>query len=151
MPSSLILGWQEWIALPELGLPALKAKIDTGAKTSALHTHVIEPYRSGKRPMVRFSVRPSPKRATLVIEASAEVIDRREVRSSNGERELRYVIATQLHIGGRSWPIELTLTNREHMTYRMLIGRQAIPPDMLVEPAASFRQPKLSYSLYPKT
>ena len=148
MSSPLILGWQEWIALPKLGLPALKAKIDTGAKTSALHTRVVEPYRQRNRDRVRFSVQPSPEHAGLQIEASAEVIDRREVRSSNGDLELRYVIASQLAIGERTWPIEITLANREQMTYRMLIGRQAIPPNVLIDPTASFRQPKLSFTLY---
>jgi ribosomal protein S6--L-glutamate ligase len=148
MPSPLILGWQEWIALPDLRLPALKAKIDTGARTSALHTHLIEPFGPVKRPMVRFTVRPSPQRADLEIEASAAIIDRREVTSSNGERELRYVIATRLGLGKWKWPIEVTLTNRERMTYRMLLGRQAIRPNMLVDPDTSFRQPKLSYTLY---
>lgn len=146
-PSRLIVGWQEWIALPELGLPALKAKIDTGAKTSALHTHFIEAYGPDKRPQVRFSVRPSPD-GELEVEASAEVIDRREVISSNGVRELRYVIRTILSIAERQWPIEVTLTNREHMTSRMLIGRQAIRSDMLVDCATAFRQPRLSYELY---
>jgi ribosomal protein S6--L-glutamate ligase len=146
--SKLILGWQEWVALPELGLPALKAKIDTGAKTSALHTHSIEPFYAVARQMVRFTVRPSPARSSLEIAATATVIDRREVTSSNGERELRYVIATRLMLGGEEWPIELTLTNRERMTYRMLLGRQAIRADVLVDPAAKFRLPKLSYMLY---
>ena len=145
--SRLIVGWQEWIALPDLGLPALKAKIDTGAKTSALHTHSIDPYGSSKRPKVRFSVRPSPE-SDLEIVATADVTDRREVMSSNGVREMRYVIETTLSLGGRQWPIEVTLTNREHMTYRMLIGRQAIRADMLVDCGASFRQPRLSYRLY---
>jgi len=145
--SRLIVGWQEWVALPDLGLPALKAKIDTGARTSALHTHMIEPYGASKRPRVRFSVRPRPN-AGLEIIATADVIDRREVTSSNGVRELRYVIMTRLSLGGRIWPIEVTLTNREHMTYRMLIGRQAIRSDMLVDCATSFRQPRLSYRLY---
>jgi ribosomal protein S6--L-glutamate ligase len=146
--SRLIVGWQEWVALPDLGLPALKAKIDTGAKTSALHTHSIEPYGASGRPKVRFTVRPSPEESDLEVVASADVIDRREVISSNGVRELRYVIRTHLSIGGRQWPIEVTLTNREHMTYRMLIGRQAIRSDMLVDCGASFRQPRLSYRLY---
>lgn len=145
--SRLIVGWQEWVALPDLGLPALKAKIDTGARTSALHTHFIEPYGPLKRRKVRFSVRPSPD-ADLEIVATADIVDRREVTSSNGVRELRYVIETQLSLGGRQWPIEVTLTNREYMTYRMLIGRQAIRTDMLVDCAASFRQPRLSYRLY---
>jgi len=148
MSTKLILGWQEWVALPELGLPALKAKIDTGAKTSALHTHSIEPFQSGAKSMVRFTVRPSPARTSLEVGAEAEVVDRREVTSSNGERELRYVIATRLMLGGEVWPIEVSLTNRERMTYRMLIGRQAIRDDMLVDPAAKFRLPKLSYTLY---
>lgn len=147
-PSRLIVGWQEWVALPELGLPALKAKIDTGAKTSALHTHFIEPYGNGRRLKVRFSVRPSPESGDLEIAASADVVDRREVLSSNGVPELRYVIMTTLRIGGREWPIEVTLTNRERMAYRMLIGRQAIRSDMLVDCGASFRQPRLSYRLY---
>jgi ribosomal protein S6--L-glutamate ligase len=148
LPSRLIVGWQEWVALPDLGLPALKAKIDTGAKTSALHTHSLEPYGSSRHPMVRFSVRPNPEARDLEVEASARVIDRREVISSNGVRELRFVIRSRLSIGGRSWPIEITLTNRDRMTYRMLIGRQAIRSDMLVDAAASFRQPRLSYRVY---
>jgi ribosomal protein S6--L-glutamate ligase len=148
MPSPLILGWQEWIALPELGLPALKAKIDTGARTSALHTHLIEPFGSSKRPMVRFTVRPNPKCADLEIAATAPVIDRREVTSSNGERQLRFVIATRVQLGAHGWPIEVTLTNRERMSYRMLLGRQAIRPNVLVDPDASFHQPRLSYTLY---
>lgn len=145
--SRLIVGWQEWVALPDLGLPALKAKIDTGARTSALHTHMIEPFGSMKHPKVRFSVRPSPDSELEVI-ATADVVDQREVMSSNGVRELRYVIETQLRLGGHQWPIEVTLTNREHMTYRMLIGRQAMRPDMLVDCGATFRQPRLSYRLY---
>jgi ribosomal protein S6--L-glutamate ligase len=149
--SSLILGWQEWIALPDLGLPALKAKIDTGAKTSSLHTHLIEPYGPAKRPMVRFTVRPNPSREDLEVDACAEVIDRRAVTSSNGERELRYVIATRLRMGDRSWPIEVTLANRQKLTYRMLLGRQAIRSNMLINPEASFRQPKLSYTLYSRS
>jgi ribosomal protein S6--L-glutamate ligase len=148
MPSPLILGWQEWIALPELGLRALKAKIDTGAKTSALHTHRIEPFGTTKRPMVRFTVHPDPNCPELEITASAAVIDRREVTSSNGERQMRVVIATRVQIGTQGWPIEVTLTNRERMSYRMLIGRQAIRSNVLVDPDASFRQPRLSYRLY---
>jgi ribosomal protein S6--L-glutamate ligase len=148
MSSPLILGWQEWIALPDIGLPALKAKVDTGARTSALHTRFIEAFRSGKRPMVRFAVHPSRQHETLQIVATAEIIDQRDVRSSNGERELRYVIATRLLIAGQDWPIEITLTNREQMAYRMLIGRQAIRPNVLVDPTASFCQPKLSYDAY---
>jgi ribosomal protein S6--L-glutamate ligase len=149
--SRLIVGWQEWISLPELGLPALRAKFDTGAKTSALHTCFVEPFGSASNPKVRFGVQPSRRAADLEVAAVADVVDQREVISSNGERELRYVISTILSIAGRHWPIEVTLTNRSRMTYRMLIGRQAIPPDMLVDCASKFRQPLLNYDLYPRT
>ncbi|KWT69290.1 hypothetical protein APY04_1373 [Hyphomicrobium sulfonivorans] len=144
----LIVGWQEWVSLPELGLPALKAKIDTGAKTSALDTHSLEPFDTSRRPRVRFHVRPCPEAPELEVPVSADIFDRREVVSSNGVSELRYVISTHLSIGGRQWPIEVTLANREHMAYRMLIGRQAIRTGLLVDCRASFCQPRLSYDLY---
>jgi ribosomal protein S6--L-glutamate ligase len=142
------LGWEEWLALPELGLPAIKAKIDTGAKTSALHAFTVEPLGPASSPMVRFGVHPIPGRDDIEIYCTAEVIDRREVISSNGERETRYVIRTAARMGEREWPIEITLTNRETMAYRMLLGRQAIMDDMVVDPTASFRQPRLSHKVY---
>ncbi len=148
MPAPFIIGWEEWVALPDLGLPAIKAKVDTGARTSALHAHLIEPFGPVDAPLVRFAVHPIAGRTDLEITCSAPIIDRREVTSSNGERETRYVIATHASIGPRTWPIEVTLTNRETMAYRMLLGRQAIQEDMFVDPAASFRQPKLSYKHY---
>ncbi len=144
----LILGWEEWVSLPGLGLPAVKAKVDTGARTSALHAALIEPFGAAGSPMVRFVVHPVPGRDDIEIVCSAPVIGRREVASSNGERENRFVIVTDVAIGGLTWPIEITLTNRETMSYRMLLGRQAIRDDMTVEPASSFRQPRLSYRAY---
>jgi ribosomal protein S6--L-glutamate ligase len=143
-----VLGWEEWVGLPDLDLPAIKAKVDTGAKTSALHAYFIEPFATAGRRMVRFGVHPIPGRNDVAVQCTAEVIDHREVTSSNGERELRYVIRTELKLGDRTWPIELTLANRETMSYRMLIGRQAIQDDMLVDPATSFRQPRLNYRRY---
>ena len=143
-----ILGWEEWLSLPDIGLPAIKAKIDTGARTSALHASVIEPFGPAERPQVRFLLRPNPADPTLEVTCSARVIDRRNITSSNGERELRYVIATTANMGTRSWPIELTLTNRSAMAYRMLLGRTAIADDMIVDPNSSFAQPPLSYELY---
>lgn len=138
-----ILGRTEWVALPDLGLPAIKAKVDTGARTSALHAHFIEPFGRSSAPMVRFLVQPLPARPELEIACSAPVVGRREVMSSNGEREARFVIKTTIRIGTRDWPVEVTLTNRESMTHRMLLGRQALLSDMLVEPTSSFRQGKL--------
>lgn len=148
MAEPLILGWEEWVSLPDLGLPAVKAKIDTGARTSALHAFAIEPYRDREQQMVRFRMHPIPGRHDIIVTCNAPVIDRREVASSNGDREVRYVIATRIAIGGRMWPIELTLTNRESMSYRMLVGRQAIRDDIFVDPDASFLQPRLSHRLY---
>lgn len=143
-----IVGWQEWVALPGLGLPAIKAKIDTGARTSALHAFLIEPFGPASQPMVRFGIHPIPGRLDVEIFCSAAVVDRRDVTSSNGERETRYFIRTEVELAGRTWPIEIGLTNRESMSYRMLLGRQAIRDDMMVDPAGSFRQPPLSYRLY---
>jgi ribosomal protein S6--L-glutamate ligase len=143
-----ILGWEEWVSLPELGLPAIKAKVDTGARTSALHAYFVEPVQVEGVAMVRFGVHPIPRRDDVEIICTARIKDRREVTSSNGERENRYVIETPIRIGDREWPIEITLTNRNAMTYRMLIGRQAITDDILVDPATSFRQPRLRYKLY---
>ncbi len=145
---SFRLGWEEWLSLPGLGLPALKAKVDTGARTSALHAFDIEPFGPANAPHVRFTVHPIPGRMDLAIPCSAEVIDRREVTSSNGETEFRYVIRSELAIGHRRWPIELTLTDRGSMAYRMLLGRQALAEDVVIVPGESFCQPLLSYDVY---
>lgn len=148
--STFILGRKEWVALPGLGLTAVKAKIDTGARTSALHARAIETFGSGVSLNVRFLVHPIPLRPDIEVACQAPVKDLREVTSSNGEKERRYIIETRLSIDGREWPIELGLTNREAMTHRMLIGRQAIPADALVDPARAFCQPRLSPKSYKK-
>ena len=147
-PTEFRLGWEEWLALPALGLPALKAKVDTGARTSALHAFDIEPFGPASRPKVRFGVHPVPGNDDISIACSASIVDRREVTSSNGDSELRYVISTEIHMGSRSWPAEMTLTNRGNMTYRMLLGRQALMDDMLVAPADRCCQPELNYEVY---
>ncbi|MBV0914105.1 30S ribosomal protein S6--L-glutamate ligase [Anianabacter salinae] len=142
------LGWEEWVALPKLGLPALKAKVDTGARTSALHASDIEPFGPAARPRIRFAVHPIPGQYDLAIPCSAPIVDRREVISSNGEAEYRYVIETQVQMGERQWPIEVTLTDRGSMAYRMLLGRQALAEDMVVVPSEKRCQPELSYDVY---
>jgi ribosomal protein S6--L-glutamate ligase len=144
----LRLGWAEWVALPGLGLPALKAKIDTGARTSALHAHAIEPFGPIGAPRVRFAVHPIPGREDVAVTCEAAVIDRREVTVSTGETERRWVIATDLAVGDRQWPVELGLTARSAMAYRMLIGRQALGEDVLIVPGESFCQPRLGYGGY---
>ncbi|WOI54982.1 30S ribosomal protein S6--L-glutamate ligase [Palleronia sp. LCG004] len=148
MSEPLRLGWEEWVGLPDLGLPALKAKVDTGAKTSALHASDIEPFGPSGKPKVRFLMHPIPSRPELAIPCSATIIDRREVTSSNGDTELRYVIETEMSVGDQAWPVELTLTDRGTMQYRMLLGRQAFSDDVVVMPNESFCQPQLSYDVY---
>lgn len=143
-----ILGRKEWVALPELGLLAVKAKVDTGARTSALHADDIEAFGPDGQRMVRFTVHPLPLRPDIAVACSASVFDEREVTSSNGEKERRIIIQTRLKVGEREWPIEVGLTNRLAMTYRMLLGRQAIPADFMIDPASSYHQPKLSARAY---
>ena len=143
------LGWEEWLALPDLGLPALKAKVDTGARTSALHAFDIETFGPATQPKVRFAVHPVPGREDLSIPCSAAVVDRREVTSSNGETEMRYVIETLLDVGDdQSWPIEITLTDRATMASRMLLGRQALREGVVVQPMDRFLRPERSYDVY---
>tara|TARA_B100000678_G_scaffold291503_1_gene308821 strand:- start:3851 stop:5233 length:1383 start_codon:yes stop_codon:yes gene_type:complete len=148
MTSPFTLGWEEWVAFPKLGLPAIKAKVDTGARTSALHASVIEPFGPAAKPQVRFLIQPNPDDLSLEFTCSAPVVDRRQVTSSNGESELRYVIQTELSCGERTWPVEVTLTNRENMQYRMLFGRTSIADEMVVDPNQSFAQGVLSFDLY---
>jgi ribosomal protein S6--L-glutamate ligase len=146
----LVLGWEEWIALPGLGLPAIKAKIDTGAKTSALHAEAIEPFGSASAPRARFVIRPAPRRPEIAVTCSAPIIDRRSITSSNGIPEDRFVIAADLEIDGQRWPIEISLSDRREMNYRMLLGRQALTAaGVLIDPGASFVQPKLGFAIYP--
>lgn len=144
----LILGRREWVALPDLGLFAIKAKVDTGARTSALHAEEIEIIGPASKPRARFLVRPLLEEPELVVGCEADLVDERDVISSSGERECRFIISTTLRAGGRSWPIELGLTNREGLVHRMLLGRQAILPGTLVDPAQSFLLPKLSTRRY---
>lgn len=146
----LTLGWEEWLALPSLGLPAIKAKVDTGAKTSALHASVIEPFGPASNPQVRFLIQPENNNPNRLVTCSARVVDRRKVTSSNNETELRYVIATDVQIGSKTWPIEISLTNRENMAHRMLLGREAISDEMIVDPNRSCIQSPLSFDLYKK-
>jgi len=150
MSDVLSLGWEEWVGLPDLSLPAIKAKVDTGARTSALHAVAVEPFGTEKNPQVRFIMHPDPADPTIEVVCSAKVVDRRNVTSSNGSTELRYVINSNIHVGGQSWPIEISLTNRETMGYRMLLGRSALKDGVSVVPGASFQQPQLDYKTYKK-
>ncbi len=150
-PELMRFGWEEWIALPDLGLPAIRAKVDTGARTSALHAFDIEVFGSNSAPKVRFTVHPIPGRDDLVIPCSARIVDRRTVTSSNGESESRYVIASTLRVGEESWRIEMTLTDRSSMASRMLLGREALKDGINIVATERFCQPELSYDVYHST
>ncbi len=138
-----IIGWREWVALPALGLPAIKAKVDTGALTSALHAFLIEPYSSNGQDMVRFLIHPIQRNQDFEMECHSPVHDFREVTDSGGHREMRYVIQTDIGLAGASWPIELTLTNRDTMRFRMLLGRRAMRGHFVVDPGTSYVSGKL--------
>lgn len=136
--SKLVVGSEEWCSFPALGIPAVKARVDSGAKTSSLHAFNIHPFNRGREKWIAFEVHPIQRNRKTTVRCEALVTDRRYVKSSSGDREKRYVIASTIHIGGSSFDIELTLTNRDTMGYRMLLGREAMSGRMLVDPAASF-------------
>lgn len=134
----VLIGWREWVGLPGLALPALKAKIDTGARTSCLHAVGAQAFDRNGESWVRFAVHPVQRRGDIVRHCEARVIDRRVVKDSGGHSELRYVIAAALALGGQHWPIELTLTNRSLMQFRMLLGREALRRRVRIDPGKSF-------------
>lgn len=134
-----VMGWREWVALPDLGIKRIKAKVDTGARSSSLHAYDIRVIRRRSGDVVRFKVHPIQRDNRTVVEAEARVLDERSVRSSSGHTSMRYVIETEVDIGGERWPIEMTLTNRDEMGFRMLLGRQAIRRRFVVDPGLSYR------------
>lgn len=135
-----IIGWREWVQLPKLHLKHIKAKIDTGARTSTLHAVNITPYKKGKVERVKFTIHPNQQDDGFEVNCDAEVVDVRTITDSGGKREKRYIINTPIVVGDKKWDIELTLTDRTTMTFRMLIGRTAIKGKYLVNPNKSFLQ-----------
>ncbi|WP_439651254.1 30S ribosomal protein S6--L-glutamate ligase [Microbulbifer sediminum] len=138
MEHKLIVGSEEWCSFPGLGIPAIKARVDSGAKTSCLHAYNIHTFKRDGESWVSFEAHPLQHQRRPSVRCEARLLDKRTVRSSSGESEKRPVIRTSLSIGGSVWDIELTLTNRDSMGYRMLLGREAMMGRMMVDPAESF-------------
>lgn len=139
IPAPDMIGWREWVALPELGIPAIKAKIDSGARTSALHAFRIEPFTENNTQYVRFWLRPLRKNRKIELECVAPLVEMRNVKDSGGHVEERYVIQSSISVGGKSWNIQITLTSRDDMIFRMLLGRTAIQDGkFIIDPSASY-------------
>jgi hypothetical protein len=134
----LIIGWREWLMLPQLNIDQIKVKIDTGAKTSSLHAFDIHIFETQGKAKVSFKVHPYQRETKHTIIAEADLIEKRYIRSSTGHLQLRPVIQTMVQLGEQKWLIDVTLTNRDVMGFRMLLGRQAIKKRFLVNPNKSF-------------
>lgn len=132
-----IIGWREWISLPELGVKKIKAKVDTGARTSALHASDIKIIKKHGKKWAQFTFHPLQHNRKIV-KTAAPLVEFRTIKSSTGHRQERPVILTTLELMGQEWPIEITLTNRDMMGFRMLIGRQSIKKNFLVNAGRSF-------------
>ena len=135
-----LIGWREWVQLPDFGITSIKAKVDTGARSSSIHAINIELFELEGLSMVRFQVAPMQHNDQHLVQAEAKLLCQRTVTDSGGHREKRPVVITTVSLGGAPWPIELTLTNRDVMGFRMLLGRQAIRDRFLVHPGHSFLQ-----------
>lgn len=132
------IGWREWVGLPDLGIKQIKAKVDTGARSSSLHAfHVREFERDGVK-WARFKIHPIQRKTDTVVEAEAPILEWRSVRSSSGKATMRPVIVTNIELLGITWPVELTLANRDEMGFRMLLGREAFRRRFLVDAGKSY-------------
>ncbi len=140
----LLVGWREWVALPDLGIPAIKVKIDTGARTSALHAFDMRRMRRDGGDWITFSVEPLQRNHTVICHCEAPLVDIRNVTDSGGHVESRYVVSCQLVVGCATRVIELTLTERHNMLFRMLVGRTALAQGIVVDPAGSYLTGRLS-------
>lgn len=134
----IMVGWREWIALPDLGIEQIKAKIDTGARTSSLHATNLRSFRNKGAPWVRFEVQSLQGKSSPFTRCEAPVRDHREIINADGEVDLRVVVQVTLAIADRQWPIEVTLTNRRNKRFRMLLGRTALSGKAVVDPRRSF-------------
>ena len=134
----IVLVWREWASLPELGIDQIKVKVDTGAKNSALHAYNPSLTHKNSGDWIRFEIHPDQHNDTFRKPCTVRLIDYRWVTNSGGSREKRFVIETPIRIGDKEWSIIITLSNRDQMGFRMLVGRTAIKGRYVVDPARSF-------------
>ena len=146
MTNTPLLGWREWVGLPDLNIARIKAKVDTGARSSALHAFMLDPYKKGSEDWIMFAIHPEQGNTNLIVECHAPIKDRRIVSDSGGHKQRRYVIETQLRLGQSSLKAEVTLTNRDSMLFRMLLGRTALSHHYLIAPNESFLQGEPNYT-----
>lgn len=142
-PETPVIGWREWVTLPSLGIRQIKAKVDTGARTSALHAINIDYFQKAGLTWVRFEVHPLQRDAKTIVPCEAPLLEKRYVMNSGGKRTLRPVVETEVEICGKVLSAEITLISRDEMGFRMLLGRQAIRGHFLVHPGRSYRGGKL--------
>lgn len=142
MAEQMVIGWREWVGFPDLGIPQIKAKVDTGARTSCLHAFLVEPFERNGVAWVRFDIHPNQRSSKDVLSCAAPVLDRRLVRDSGGHEELRYVIETAISIGELTHTAEVTLTDRDSMKFRVLLGRTAMEGRYIVNPGKSYLRGK---------
>lgn len=133
-----VIGWREWVGLPELGVQRIKAKVDTGARSSSLHAVDLEDFEKDGAKWVRFTIHPIQRETKKAIEAEAKVLEYRSVRSSSGNASTRPVIVTNVKLLGLTWPVELTLANRDDMGFRMLLGREAFRKRFAIDAGSSY-------------
>ncbi|QJB58443.1 ATP-dependent zinc protease [Pseudodesulfovibrio sp. zrk46] len=146
----MIIGWREWVSLPDFCVPGIKVKVDSGAATSAIHAFDIVPFERDGAQFVRFNIHPLQGRHDISIPCEAPLVDRRKVTNSGGQSQKRFVVRTTLEIVGRRWSIDLTLTNRDQMKFRMLLGRSGMSQRLIVDPQLSYQAGKYnSATFYP--
>lgn len=139
----IIIGKEEWCSLPSLKIESIKVRVDTGAKTSAVHAFNIVPFKKDDARWVRYEVHPIEGDEFTTVQCESRIVGKRRVKSTNGESDVRYIVAATLSIAEHLWDIEISLANRDTMGYRMLLGRQAMAGKVLVDPQASFLQGEL--------
>ena len=140
-----VIGWREWVKLPDLGIRNIKVKVDTGARSSALHAYDVREFLKGDEEWVRFKIHPDQRSSKRTVTAEAKILEYRSVRNSGGKAARRPVILTTITLLDASWEIELTLANRDEMGFRMLLGREAVRGRLLIDPGGSYYggRPKL--------